>query len=160
MNFSRIKQTGMEKTTRSRSPQPRPATTAAAPLRPSESPLRSRTGRTRPERRPECRPELRTKVRRGFHRMFGRDRGRAGAGQGPDWSRTAKVGLGPERKDQESAGVCPAHITRRPPARHSMCSGNSAPFCPSTSVGSLIDERMSIRCARRWRTIFGLPPAR
>ncbi len=35
------------------------------------------------------------------------------------------------------------HITRRPPAIHSICSGNSAPFWPSTSVGSLSVETIS-----------------
>lgn len=52
------------------------------------------------------------------------------------------------------------HITRRPPAWHSICNGNSAPFCPSTSVGSLTVETMSSAFTRRWRTILGLPPIR
>ena len=52
------------------------------------------------------------------------------------------------------------HITRRPPAIHSICSGNSAPFWPSTSVGSLSVETMSSARTRRWRTILGFPPSR
>ena len=52
------------------------------------------------------------------------------------------------------------HITRRPPAIHSICSGNSAPFWPSTSVGSLSVETISRARARKWRTILGFPPNR
>lgn len=55
---------------------------------------------------------------------------------------------------------CVSHWMRSAPGRHSICSGNSAPGCPSTSVGSLHVEWMSIRRARSCRTIFGLPPSR
>lgn len=50
--------------------------------------------------------------------------------------------------------------TRSSPGRHSMWSGKSAPGCPSTSVGSLTGEVISMQRARTSRTSRGLPPSR
>ena len=75
--------------------------------------------------------------------------------------------LRPEAEPHRAADAAPDYLspdggqtTRSPPGRHSMCSGKSAPFCPSTSVGSATVERISSRRACRRCTIFGLPPSR